>query len=466
MATGRQIHSFSFVPNFDPTDSNLLIAQRLLEPLEDKWQRPADHKRISKIGNLYSKSESDQIMVNPVLLGAIPGGDPKITVVGAPTRVAGDMKQELVVIDIENGNSVWVIDGQHRINGMRTSNQPMPFVLLYDERAGHNYTGAYLAELFSIVTTEAKPMKGIHKEWMAYAFSLDKYKSEQKRRLMKILLLLATTTDFGPKHANANPFYGQIQFNDGIEVDGDQIGAFAWTAAKYNESIGKEPIGNLLKKYTNTEIASVISDFVAAFKECHGQSEASSLLFGKNGTGFYKCVGSGLMQAWIHYLDDLQQLPSYKEITDLLKKIGVDQTNWSILTWTRGPGKNDRSGMTTTIRTVFYQLMKEIIEPPKDLHQYLLGRENTFIKLEFSTAINGVLDRKTIHSETIIPFRNENISLDIPNVQGKKRNMVSFHLVRVSDPSQKSHCHSPNCRIRSFRVVNEKGNLLIPPEIR
>ena len=89
---------------------------------------------------------------------------------------------------------------------------------------------------------------------------------------MKILLLLATTTDFGPKHANANPFYGQIQFNDGIEVDGDQIGAFAWTAAKYNESIGKEPIGNLLKKYTNTEIASVISDFVAAFKECHGQS--------------------------------------------------------------------------------------------------------------------------------------------------------------------------------------------------
>ena len=98
---------------------------------------------------------------------------------------------------------------------------------------------------------------------------------------------------FWTKACKCEPIYGQIQFNDGIEVDGDQIGAFAWTAAKYNESIGKEPIGNLLKKYTNTEIASVISDFVAAFKECHGQSEASSLLFGKNGTGFYKCVGSG-----------------------------------------------------------------------------------------------------------------------------------------------------------------------------
>lgn len=462
MATGRQIHSFSFVPNFDPNDSNLVIAKRLLEPLEDKWQRPADHKRISKIGDLYSKSESDQIMVNPVLLGAIPGGEPKITVVGAPTRVSGDMKQELVVIDIENGNSVWVIDGQHRINGMRTSNQPMPFVLLHDERAGHNYTGAYLAELFSIVTTEAKPMKGIHKEWMSYAFQLDKYASENKRTLMEIGIKLATTANFGDGHANENLFYGQIQFNDALAVEGDVVGAFSFTIQNLVKTLDSKPMQALLNKFTTESISAVISDYVSALRDLHGQPRKESLLFGKYGKDHYTCIGEGLMEAWLWHLNDLAELPSYEATHELLEGIGIGRTNWELLPWSKGPGTNDKNAMRLTMRTVFYQLMSGMEKIPSDLGQYLMGRENTKMGLEFGIEENGQFIEQSVHRVEITPFQSQDISLEIPSFRGQKRNRVRHHISRASDPSNFSNLHSPNCRVRSCRLVNERGNLQLP----
>ena len=155
-------------------------------------------------------------------------------------------------VEIADGESVWVIDGQHRINGMKSSNQPMPFVLLYDERPSHQYSGAYLAELFSIVTTKAKPMEGIHKEWMSYAFQLDKYASKNKRTLMEIGIELATTTNFGDGHANENLFYGQIQFNDAISVEGDVVGFFVHDS-KPRENIGFQANASVVEQIYHGE---------------------------------------------------------------------------------------------------------------------------------------------------------------------------------------------------------------------
>jgi hypothetical protein len=462
MATGRQIHSFSFVPNFDPNDSNLVIAQRLLEPLEDKWQRPADHKRISKIGDLYSKSESEQIMVNPVLLGAIPGGELKITVVGAPTRVAGDIKQELVVVDIENGNSVWVIDGQHRINGMKTSNQPMPFVLLFDERAGQNYTGAYLAELFSIVTTEAKPMKGIHKEWMSYAFQLDKYSKKTKRMLMEVGIKLATTPNFGSGNANENLFYGQIQFNDELGVEGDVVGAFSFTIQNLVKTLDCKPMMELLDKHSTATIAASMSNYVSAFRDLHGQPTPTSLLFGKHGRERYTCIGEGLLEAWLWYLEGQKKSPTYEETYQLLVDRGIGRTNWELLPWTKGPGTNDKNAMRLTMRTVFFQLMQGMEPVPGDLGQYLLGRESTKISLEFGVETDGKFDEASVHKVRITPFQSQDISLDIPSYKGHKRNRLRHHISRSNDPNNFSNLHTPNCRVSSCRLVNERGNLKLP----
>ena len=462
MATGKQINSFSFVPNFSPSDSNLVIAQRLMQPLEDKWQRPADTKRISKIDELYTTSESEQIMVNPVLLGAIPGERDKIKVVETPVKAKGSIDQDVVLIEIDDGESVWVIDGQHRINGMKSSNQPMPFVLLYDERTTNRYSGAYLAELFSIVTTKAKPMEGIHKEWMAYAFQLDKYASKNKRALMKIGLNLATTTNFGPGHANSNPFFGQIQFNDAIAVNGEVVGAFSFTIQNLVKTLDSKPMQALLNKYGISEISATISDFVAGIKDLHGLSTKNSLLFGKQGKEYYTCIGEGMLEAWLWYLNTQPNLPDFTTVYSILEHIGIGGTNWEILPWTKGPGTNDKNAMRLTIRTVLYQLLAGIEDIPVDLGQYLMGRESTKIEFEFGTEHNGQFVEQSVHRVEIIPFASQDISLDIPRYRGQQRNRVRHHISRTNDPKNFSKSHSPNCRVRSCRLVNGRGNLLLP----
>ena len=462
MASGKQIYSFSFVPNFSPKDSNLVIAQRLREPLEDKWQRPADMKRISKIDELYTASESEQIMVNPVLLGAIPGEREKIRIMDTPMKTKGDNEQDIVTVEIADGESVWVIDGQHRINGMKSSNQPMPFVLLYDERPSHQYSGAYLAELFSIVTTKAKPMEGIHKEWMSYAFQLDKYASKNKRTLMEIGIELATTTNFGDGHANENLFYGQIQFNDAISVEGDVVGAFSFTIQNLVKTLDSKPMQALLNKFTTESISAAISDYVSALRDLHGQPRKESLLFGKYGKDQYTCIGEGLMEAWLWHLNDLAELPLYEATHELLESIGIGRANWELLPWSKGPGTNDKNAMRLTMRTVFYQLMSGMEKIPDDLGQYLMGRENTKMGLEFGIEENGQFIEQSVHRVEITPFQSQDISLEIPSFRGQKRNRVRHHISRASDPSNFSNLHSPNCRVRSCRLVNERGNLQLP----
>ena len=462
MASGKQIYNFSFVPNFSPTDSNLVIAQRLREPLEDKWQRPADMKRISKIDELYTASESEQIMVNPVLLGAIPGEREKIKIIETPMKTQGDVKQDVVLVQIDDGESVWVIDGQHRINGMKSSQQPMPFVLLYDEKSSHQYSGAYLAELFSIVTTKAKPMEGIHKEWMSYAFQLDKYANKTKRILMEIGIKLATTTNFGNGHANENLFYGQIQFNDAIGVEANVVGAFSFTIQNLVKTLGCKPMLELLNKYKADNIAASISDYVSAFRDLHGQPTSTSLLFGKYGREWYTCVGEGLLEACLWHLNSQVTLPTYVEVHHTLDRIGIGSTNWEMLAWTKGPGTNDKNAMRLTIRTVFYQLMGGMLTIPSDVGQYLLGRESTEITLEFSVEIDGVFDEASAHTVKIKPFQSQDISLEIPLYKGQKRNRVRHHISRTSDPRNFSNLHTPNCRVSSCRLVNERGNVQLP----
>jgi|GEM_PF-3388407 hypothetical protein len=463
MASGRQIHSFSFVPNFSPNDSNLVIAQRLLEPLEDKWQRPADQKRISNIGELYTQDSSLQVMVNPVLLGAIPGLESNITILNS-TRASGTGNQpDIVQIEIKSGSSVWVIDGQHRINGMRGSTQPMPFVLLYDETPNSNYTGAYLAELFSIVTTEAKPMKTIHKEWMMYAFNLAHYQKEYKRELMKITLQLATSPVFGATNSDQNLFYGEIQFNDALEVNGNKVGAFSFTAQTLLKSLDIHPTKTLIQNYTTEQIAAAISDFLSGMKELHGPPKTTSLLFGKHGKARYTCIGAGLVEAWLWYLSTCESLPDFYETTDLLRTIGVANTNWELLTWPSGPGTVEKNAMRQTIRTVFYQLMTKKISVPQDLGGFLIGKENTTLRLEFGVQIQGKFIEQSVESVEIDPFKQREMTILVPKFNGQNRNAVRHYYLRSKNPNDISG-HTPNCRMKTCVLVNQRGQPLMPPD--
>jgi hypothetical protein len=459
MATGRQIHGFSLVPNFDVSDANVIIANRLLAPLDDKWQRPADEKRIGKIDELYKNQQVDQIMVNPVLLGAIPGQENLIRVIEQRDLPGSTNSQTVITIEFSNPDAVWVIDGQHRINGMKKSNQPMPFVLLFDDSGNSNYTGAYLAELFSIVTTEAKQMKTIHKEWMSYAFKLDKYKDKIKRDMMKIILLLATKSDFGVGHSNENYFYDQIQFNDEKKVNSDIVGAFHYTAPLMLKRLDTEPGKQLLSHYSNTEIASSISDFIHALKVCHGAPTSESILFGKMAGDFMSCLGYGLTEAWLWYISTLSKLPTYSETLELTKKIGVHTTHWEILPWTSGPGTTQKNAIRSTSRNAFFNLLSGITPCPNDLGEYLLGKIDTHVTFRFGILTNGQINQDSIIEKKIDACTNlSDIVFEIPKYHGQIRNHMIHHYMRGADPTQLGE-HTPNCRVSSFKLTDERGRL-------
>jgi len=458
MATGRQIHGFSFVPNFSPDDSNVVIAQRLLKPLEDNWQRPANTKRIENIDKLYKKSESNQIMVNPVLLGAIPGQEERIKIIKETAIPGGTNDQKLVTIEFSQGESVWVIDGQHRINGMKRSNQPMPFVLLYDSTSSTKYTGAYLAELFSIVTTKATSMKPIHKEWMSFAYQLDKYTDPTKQEMMKVILLLATTQDFGSGHANENFFYDQIQFNDDISVNPEIVGAFSFTSPNFFSQLDSSPGKSLLKRYSNKSIAATISNFLYVVKNLHGQPHKKSILFGKKSKDFI-IIGAGLIDAWLWYTSTLPMLPSFTETQKLLENIGFQNSNWDFLDWNTGPSTNEKSAMRVTIRTTFFQLFMGIIQPPKEIGNYLTGKESAKLELSFSASTGNAIDKKSTINVVIDAFTNKEIVLEIPKYGGKVRNLLYHNYVRSNVPTLEGG-HSPNCRVSSFKIVDDRGKAI------
>ena len=61
---------------------------------------------------------------------------------------------------------LWIIDGQHRINGLGNENctqndNPIPVVFLINS-GGTFYNGANLAKIFAQVTTAATPLGNLH----------------------------------------------------------------------------------------------------------------------------------------------------------------------------------------------------------------------------------------------------------------------------------------------------------------
>ena len=141
---------------------------------------------------------------------------------------------------------------------------------------------------------------------------------EYKRELMKIALQLATSPVFGSSNSDQNLFYGEIQFNDALEVNGNKVGALSFTAQTLLKSLDIHPTKTLLQKYTTEQIAAAISDILSGLKELHGL-KTTSLLFGKHGKARYTCIGAGLVEAWLWYLSTCDSLPNFSETMDLLQ---------------------------------------------------------------------------------------------------------------------------------------------------
>jgi len=231
--SSENLKNIATVPSFSETKPHHQIALDIHHPPVDQWQRPLDEEKASTINTIYSDISKNNLMANPVLIGV---ANPRINdeaFIEVEQRTKTDNNGNIIAIDdnflvtvhFNDGEKpLWILDGQHRIDGMRNSTQYqqlIPFVLLYDQEY---YTPPFLAEIFTHVTTGATPMKPLHQEWMRYAFNLNSYKSQLHKDSFETVIHLCSRVTLGGCN---NPLHNKIQLNP-------YVSSFGYCAFSFN----------------------------------------------------------------------------------------------------------------------------------------------------------------------------------------------------------------------------------------
>ena len=214
--SAADILSVSEVPAFSTSTAHDSIASNVMNPPIREWQRPIDQARVVQISHTFD--DTGELMPNPVLLAENVAGNCSSPVVRA--RMVGGLQSGMVDIDLAQPTSgqakpLWVLDGQHRINGLASSLQSanlVPVVILLNHGGSH-YSGPLLAKLFAQVTTTAHKLDDLHNEWLTFAFQLGKYSHAltggvPQCEAMEAVTTLCKTPQFGTR---SNPFFNRIK---------------------------------------------------------------------------------------------------------------------------------------------------------------------------------------------------------------------------------------------------------------
>lgn len=180
--SAEDILKIAKVPSFEHSTKNEAIATHVLTPPVKEWQRPLDTFRRDRIASVFDNT--GEFMPNPVLLSEnVLENISTINIL--PKTLVGNVTSDSWIVEIEEPNQnqekpLWIIDGQHRINGLAISAQKgnsIPVVLLLSKGMNY-YDGPTLAKIFAQVTTAAEKLDDIHNEWLTYSFSLGKYRND------------------------------------------------------------------------------------------------------------------------------------------------------------------------------------------------------------------------------------------------------------------------------------------------
>lgn len=266
------LERISEVPSFGEDDAQYEIAEHVLSPPIERWQRPPLTEKVNAIANRFSKP--GEFMPNPVLL-AVHRQD----IVDVEPHIVNGQATGLYAIKIRftgtGDKPLWVLDGQHRLKGIAASERPenqVPFVLLHSENQGVPYTPEIFAKIFAEVSTEATALKELHREWLQYAFRLGKYDefapgedgidAAHQRDAMEATARLCREQTFNNGNI-ANPFFNSIQFNPEKPPTPAFGHGFAMTAAQLKGLIHaeyyKQPFSNGEQRLSPSDIAREIA---------------------------------------------------------------------------------------------------------------------------------------------------------------------------------------------------------------
>ena len=220
----------SEVPNFSEREPDESIANNLkLTPVKD-WQRPLIEEKREKITKFFNNT--GEFMPNPVLISENPEVSELNPIIITPKVIGGEMTEFWEIEINDDVKSLWIIDGQHRIKGLghdgcHQNQNPIPVVFMLNTNA--NYSPTDFAKIFAQVTTSSTPLEALHKEWLQYAFRMEKYSKPSIGpkwvASMEVVIELCSNPNFEDDGRNINCifFYREIVFNDNHRADNSKL---------------------------------------------------------------------------------------------------------------------------------------------------------------------------------------------------------------------------------------------------
>ena len=302
--SAADLREIAEVPSFAREKHHHQIASDIHNPPVDQWQRPLDEEKTKQITAIYSNRDKDNLMANPVLIGTarMNLADSSNIQIEQMTTVGnnGDVYPveglyKLLISFTNERKPLWILDGQHRIEGMRHSSQmktPMPFLLLHDDE---QYHPPFLAELFTQVTTGATPMKGLHGAWMQYAFKLNKYSDHNVHAAVETAIHLCKTTTFDTV---VNPFHNKIQFNPYQSLPSH--GAFGFDMTEWEALITNYYYGHQHgTRLSPEELAKQIVMAIVALHQVDSRKNQGSKFFSPS---THKILAEGFLSATLKHI--------------------------------------------------------------------------------------------------------------------------------------------------------------------
>jgi len=377
----KKLGQVSEAPSFEEQTSNWEIAREVLTPPTEHWQRPISEDKVQEIADRFDLEQ--EIMPNPVLLAVNPSH--RITVreqENAQGYRTGLFTVAIPVPEDDNARKpLWIIDGQHRVNGLartRNTNSPIPFVLLYSPEDA--YRPEMLAKIFAQVSTEADPLHDIHKAWMQFVFNLGEYESATPAwRAMRTTAILCSTQSFSSIN---NPFLNNIRFNPELSPKTITPGGFSFDATELKDLLTrwyfKNPGGEF--PLTEDDVAKEISLAVHALKGVVKRDVKQSAFFGDFGYEqryFRDAFIAGVCEYLLKH-------GAPRDWNIVLKDLNFDQSIWDVSDWV-----NSTQGRAGTISknlafACFTKIFSDGVLPPKvaNVCEYLQGDESS-LKVEY-----------------------------------------------------------------------------------
>lgn len=376
--TAAQIAEVAEAPSFSKATSHREIAANVLEPPVKGWQRPLDADRVAAIRHAFR--DNGALMPNPVLLSG--NGESQTGAIQlSEEKASGSIPSNVWIVEIKDsagpGKPLWILDGQHRINGLAASRQnqnEIPVVLLLndDEGPGRSYTGRDFAHLFAQVTTTAKKLDELHNEWLTFAYNLDEYADsvpdhEAHRKAMEAVAELCRMSELDG--GEPNPFLNNVRFNP--EIPAPKKDAFIYGCRQLKEILRKHYYSKSASPLPPDELAAQLGLASRALKSVVKGPQEESVFFGAP-----EYAQLPIQDAFV--IGVLMALQAQSPVPDwelFLKQLNFHQTDWRFKSWVKTTGGKAGTDSRKVSERVFTRVFREgkLPDGVSNLADYLRG---------------------------------------------------------------------------------------------